>query len=69
MDQLNPDTLFVIHGFLSLPNRAKMQVVEAMNEYFDSGEKEKVRARYDESFAELTTAGAKIDCVCCGGKI
>ena len=68
MNRLDPDALVVIHGFLALPNKTKMQVVDAMNEYFDSDEKEGVRAKFDESFAKLLAERADIECVCCGRK-
>ena len=39
------DAIIVIHGFLQLPNLQKLKVVEAMNDYFDSMEKEVIRAK------------------------
>ena len=66
MSELNTDALAVIHGFLALPNRAKLQVVDAMNEYFDSNEKEKVRAGFEASFARSRSESGESKCVCCG---
>ena len=63
---MEPTTLLVIHGFLALPNREKLKVVEAMNEYFDSTEKERVRAKYDERFELLDVIGNRIECKSCG---
>ena len=65
---MDPESILVIHGFLALPNREKMKVVEAMNEYFDSTEKEKIRATYDEHFASLRIIENNVACKCCGRK-
>lgn len=60
------DAIIVIHGFLQLPNLQKLKVVEAMNDYFDSMEKEAIRAKHDAAFAGLDIDS--IDCKCCGRK-
>lgn len=60
------DAIIVIHGFLQLPNLQKLKVVEAMNDYFDSMEREVVRAGHDAAFAALDIDS--IDCKCCGRK-
>ena len=58
------DALIVIHGFLQLPNRQKLRVVEALNEYFDSMDKQSIRAVHDAAFDALDLS--LIDCKCCG---
>lgn len=63
---MDREAAIVLHGFLALPNREKMKVVEAMNEYFDSTEKERIRAQHDERFESLRESG--IGCPCCGRK-
>ena len=65
---MEPDSIVVIHGFLTLKNREKLKVVEAMNEYFDSNEKERIRAAYDEQFEALGIVENNIECKCCGRK-
>ena len=65
---MEPDTVLVIHGFLALSNREKMKVVEAMNEYFDSNEKERIRAEYDGQFESLDLIRNGVECKCCGRK-
>lgn len=60
--------LMVIHGFFALPNRQKMRVVDAINEYFDSTSREEVRSRYDQQFELLDVIGNEIECQCCGRK-
>lgn len=63
---LDRDVILVLHGFFALPNREKMKVVEAMNEYFDSTEKERIRAEHDQRFESLGVTGKDIECKCCG---
>lgn len=65
---MDRDSIIVLHGFFALPNREKMKVVQAMNEYFDSSEKERVRAIYDEQFELLCIVENNIECKCCGRK-
>ncbi len=64
--KLSEDASVVFHGFLNLPNLEKLSIVEAINEYFDSNEREPIRneneVRFEEIFAETPTR----KCVCCG---
>ena len=56
----------VFHGFLNLPNLEKLKVVEMINDYFDSNEREPIRKENEEAFAKISfDANAKI-CPCCG---
>ena len=65
---MGPESMIVLHGFLRLPNREKMKVVNVMNEYFDSTEKERLRAELDERFEALEVIQNGIECKCCGRK-
>lgn len=66
MDQ---DATLVLHGFLQLPNKEKMAVINAINEYFDAvSERESIRAEHDRRFEELDFVGRGIACKCCGRK-
>lgn len=56
----------IFHGFLSLPNLEKLKVVERINEYFDSMEREPIRAAHDEAFARIDLAAGGKVCPCCG---
>lgn len=60
------DVVVVLHGFFQLPNLSKLKIVEAINEYFDSLEKDAVREKYDRLFNELLAAEAGFECKCCG---
>lgn len=65
---MDRDATIVLNGFLALPNREKMKVVEAMNEYFDSTDKERIRAEHEERFESLNVIENDIECKCCGRK-
>ncbi len=55
----------VFHGFLNLPNLEKLKVVEMINDYFDSNDREPIRKENEEQFARIDFDAAK-KCVCCG---
>jgi len=63
MDQ---DATVVFNGFLQLMAKEKMQVVEAVNEYFDSTNREPIRAEHEQRFRELDIVEKGIVCKCCG---
>ncbi|MGI8787078.1 MAG: hypothetical protein ACR2HG_04860 [Pyrinomonadaceae bacterium] len=56
----------VFHGFLNLPNLEKLKVVEMINDYFDSNEREPIRKANDEAFAKINFDAAETICKCCG---
>lgn len=55
----------VFHGFLNLSAKEKLRLVEEINEYFDSNEREPLRARAEEKFAAIDWSGAEKKCKCC----
>ena len=64
---MNIDLNTVFNGFLHLPNLDKLKLVEMINEYFDSNDKESIRELHDLRFAEIAkSADARDKCVCCG---
>jgi hypothetical protein len=62
----NENVTLIFNGFLQLANLEKLALVEAINEYFDSNDREAVRAEADKRFAELQTSGPEFRCKCCG---
>jgi hypothetical protein len=60
------DSTIVFNGFLNLPNLEKLEVVNAINEYFDSNDREPIRAAADERFAAIDRDAAGFECKCCG---
>ena len=59
-------TTIVYHGFLQLAALEKLELVNAINEYFDSTDRDPIRAAADEEFERLRNAGKPLDCPCCG---
>lgn len=60
----NKDITVLMHAFFQLPNLEKLKLVESINEYFDSNEREKIRAEHERLYAEIDPANDI--CKCCG---
>lgn len=56
----------VFQGFLNLTAKEKLGLVEAINEYFDSNERETIRAAWEEKFANFDLNSPEKKCKCCG---
>lgn len=63
---MNENTNLVFNGFLSLSNLDKLALVNAMNEYFDSNDREPIRAAADEQFGKIDLESSEFRCKCCG---
>jgi|GEM_PF-1332006 len=63
---LTEDETTVFRGFLNLPNLQKLKIVEAINEYFDSNDREPIRAENDLRFDRLVREMNVYQCKCCG---
>ena len=63
---MNEAVTIVFHGFLNLTNLEKLKLVESINEYFDSMEREPIRAANEEAFRRLEIGSAGKVCKCCG---
>lgn len=63
---MNENVTLVFHGFMNLANLDKLALVEAINEYFDSNNREPIREKNEIDFKnlDLTTPGKT--CKCCG---
>lgn len=53
----------VFQGFLNLTNLEKLKLVEKINDYFDSNNREPIRAENEAKFKDLDL---KSVCKCCG---
>lgn len=60
---INENIIQVFEGFLNLKNLEKLKLIEEINNYFDSSDREAVRAEHKVRFSHL--AKDKI-CKCCG---
>jgi hypothetical protein len=63
---MNSKAAFIFHGFLQLPNLEKLDVVNAINDYFDSTEREPIRAAADAEYEKLRADEPNFKCPCCG---
>lgn len=63
---MNENVTLVFNGFLNLPNLEKLELVERINEYFDSNDREPIRAAHDEKFKSVDLSAAGKICKCCG---
>jgi len=53
-------------GFLNLPNLEKLKLVEAINDYFDSNDREPIRRANEAKLAEINFDASESKCRCCG---
>ena len=63
---MNENVALVFHGFLNLTNLEKLKMVEEINHYFDSNDREPIRKAADERFEKIETGAASWKCKCCG---
>ena len=56
----------VFHGFLNLTAKEKLRLTEEINDYFDSNNREPIRAEADAKFAEIQVNSPEFKCKCCG---
>ena len=63
---MNENVTLVLHGFLNLPNLDKLQLVEAINDYFDSNDRDPIRNENRLRFKEINLEAADFVCQCCG---
>jgi hypothetical protein len=63
---MSEDVTVVFHGFLNLTNLEKLRLVESINEYFDSMEREPIRDANEKAFATLGIGNSDKKCKCCG---
>lgn len=63
---MNENVTVVFHGFLNLNGREKLKLVEAINEYFDSNDRDPIRAQNEADFEALRLGETGKICKCCG---
>ncbi len=63
---MNNDEIGILNGFFQLPHLQKKKVVDAINDYLDSTDRDPIRAEYDLKFEELRNSDPDFDCKCCG---
>ncbi len=63
---MDENITLVFHGFLNLTAKEKLKLVETINDYFDSNEREPIRVENEEKFAALDWSSPEKMCKCCG---
>lgn len=63
---MNENVTVVFRGFLNLKNLEKLKLTEEINRYFDTLEREPIRAENEERFAKLNVGENGKTCKCCG---
>ena len=53
-------------GFLNLPNLEKLKLVEAINDYFDSNDREPIWRANEAKLAKINFDATESKCKCCG---
>ena len=56
----------VFHGFLNLTAKEKLRLTEAINDYFDSNDRDPIRAENETNFKNLDLSANGKTCKCCG---
>jgi hypothetical protein len=63
---MNENITMVMHGFFNLTMKEKLKLVEEMNNYFDSMNREPIREANEQEFRKIEFDGEKKACKCCG---
>lgn len=63
---MNENITIVMNGFFNLTMKEKMKLVEEMNNYFDSMNREPIRKANEIEFEKIEFDGRTTTCKCCG---
>lgn len=63
---MEENVTLVFHGFLNLTAKEKLQLVGEINNYFDSNNREPIRADNETKFKNLDLSSPGKNCKCCG---
>lgn len=66
VSKMNENVALVFHGFLNLTAKEKLQLVENINNYFDSNDREPIRAENENEFQNIEWSSPEKKCKCCG---
>jgi hypothetical protein len=61
---MEENVALVFRGFLNLTGKEKLKLIEEINVYFDSNEREPIREANEAKFGTIDLSSAK--CKCCG---
>lgn len=63
---MDENITLVFHGFLNLNAKEKLRLVEEINNYFDSNNREPIREEHETKFKSLDFSAPGKNCKCCG---
>ncbi len=63
---MEENVALVFHGFLNLTAKEKLKLVEEINDYFDTNDREPIRAENELKFALIDWNLPEKRCKCCG---
>lgn len=63
---MEENVTLVFHGFLNLTGKEKLQLVNEINNYFDSNEREPIRLENETKFQNIDLSSPGKSCKCCG---
>jgi hypothetical protein len=61
---MDENVTVVFHGFLNLTGKEKLKLIDEINVYFDSNDREPIRRANDLEFGRIDLSNAV--CKCCG---
>jgi len=56
----------VFHGFLNLTTKEKLQLIDEINNYFDSNDRDPIRRDNEAKFQNIDLSAPANICKCCG---
>ena len=63
---MEENVTLVFHGFLNLNGKEKLKLVEEINNYFDSNNREPIREENEIKFEGIDLNKSGKSCICCG---
>ena len=63
---MEENVTLVFHGFLNLTGKEKLQLVNQINNYFDSNDREPIRQDNETKFQKIDLSSPGKNCKCCG---
>ena len=63
---MEENVTLVFHGFLNLTAKEKLRLTEEINRYFDSNDREPIRAENEAKFISIDLSAQDKGCKCCG---
>lgn len=63
---MDENVTIVFHGFLNLTTKEKLGLINEINNYFDSNDREPIRRDNEAKFQSIDFGATAKNCKCCG---